>query len=51
MVFVLAMEMYPEIQAQAQKELDLITGGQRLPVLEDMDSLPYITAILKEILR
>ncbi|KAF9004239.1 cytochrome P450 [Cyathus striatus] len=48
--FVLAMVNYPEAQKKAQKELDEVLNG-RLPVHSDIPSLPYITAILREILR
>lgn len=49
--FVLAMVIFPEVQQNAQKELDIILGSQRLPDFSDEDSLPYITAIVKELLR
>ncbi|GJE84147.1 cytochrome P450 [Phanerochaete sordida] len=49
--FVLAMVLNPEVQRTAQKHVDSVTGGDRLPTIEDRDSLPYITAIIKEALR
>lgn len=49
--FVLAMMMHPAAQKRAQKELDALLQGQRLPTLEDRSSLPYLTAVLKEVLR
>ncbi|PPQ69882.1 hypothetical protein CVT25_005587 [Psilocybe cyanescens] len=49
--FVLAMLTYPDIQARAQKELDSVVGRDRLPEFSDRDSLPYLSAILKEVLR
>jgi len=36
---------------KAQKQLDDVLGGGRLPEHSDMDDLPYITAIIKEIFR
>lgn len=45
------MLTYPEIQARAQKELDSVVGRDRLPEFSDRDSLPYLSAILKEVLR
>lgn len=45
------MLLYPDVQTAAQKELDDIVGRSRLPDIDDRDSLPYITAILNEILR
>lgn len=50
-VFFLMMTLHPDIQKQAQSELDSITGRDRLPSFEDRSQLPYIDAIRKEILR
>ena len=36
---------------KAQKQLDEVTGGERLPEHSDIAELPYITAIIKEIFR
>ncbi|KAJ7616525.1 cytochrome P450 [Roridomyces roridus] len=50
--FLLAMSMYPEIQARAQEEIDLVVGAEaRLPILADRGRLPYIEALCKEVLR
>ncbi|KAI0714200.1 cytochrome P450 [Cerioporus squamosus] len=49
--FLLAMAMYPEVQKKAQKELDAALGFGRLPEFSDRPSLPYIQAIVKELLR
>ncbi|EMD33937.1 hypothetical protein CERSUDRAFT_141279 [Gelatoporia subvermispora B] len=49
--FFLAMVLYPEVQAKAQKELDQTLAESRLPDLHDQPLLPYITAIVKECLR
>jgi cytochrome P450 len=49
--FFLAATLYPEIVRLAQKELDQVIGGDRLPEFSDKPQLPYISAILKEILR
>jgi cytochrome P450 len=45
------MALHPNIQLKAQKQLDSVVGTKRLPEFEDMDSLPYIQAIVKELLR
>lgn len=45
------MALHPDIQLRAQAELDSITGGSRLPAYEDRQRLPYINAIVKEVLR
>ncbi|EKM48686.1 uncharacterized protein PHACADRAFT_154991 [Phanerochaete carnosa HHB-10118-sp] len=50
-VFILAVLLYPEVQLAAQAELDRVIGTDRLPVMEDEKSLPYITALVREILR
>ncbi|OCH96215.1 cytochrome P450 [Obba rivulosa] len=49
--FFLAMVLHPEIQVSAQKELDRVVGTDRLPDFSDYDSLPYVTAIVRESLR
>ncbi|TFK21255.1 cytochrome P450 [Coprinopsis marcescibilis] len=49
--FYLAMTLYPEVQVKAQKELDDYLKGERLPNFEDEPHLPYISAIVKEVLR
>ncbi|PCH39549.1 cytochrome P450 [Wolfiporia cocos MD-104 SS10] len=49
--FLLAMVMYPECFAKAQKEMDRITEAERLPTLDDKESLPYLECILKETYR
>lgn len=51
MSFVIAMLQYPEIQARAQKEIDSVTRGERLPEISDRDSMPYMQRIVKEVLR
>nr|BAL05107.1 cytochrome P450 [Phanerodontia chrysosporium] len=49
--FVLAMMTHPDVQRTAQEHIDRVTGGDRLPTIEDRDALPYVTAIIKEALR
>ncbi|KAJ6498322.1 cytochrome P450 [Mycena vulgaris] len=49
--FLVAMMLYPDVRLQAQKELDSVVGSERLPIHADRSSLPYIDAILMEILR
>ncbi|KAF5343042.1 hypothetical protein D9758_011166 [Tetrapyrgos nigripes] len=50
-VFVLAMRLYPNVMKKAQAEIDAVVGRDRLPTFEDRDHLPYIQAIVKEVLR
>ncbi|KAJ6517253.1 cytochrome P450 [Mycena vitilis] len=49
--FFLAMSLYPEVQAEAQRELDKVVGTDRLPDISDRPHLPYVNALCKEILR
>lgn len=49
--FFLAMTLYPEIQKKAQAEIDAVIGSERLPRLSDRGSLPYVEAIVLELLR
>ncbi|VDC05155.1 unnamed protein product [Peniophora sp. CBMAI 1063] len=49
--FFLAMTLYPEVQAKAQAEIDAVVGRDRLPTLADRPQLPYITALMNEVLR
>jgi len=53
MVFVLAMTLYPDVQTQAQAEIDSVIGVglPRLPSWNDRLSLPYLEAVVKETLR
>ncbi|KAI0699609.1 cytochrome P450 [Cerioporus squamosus] len=51
LVFFLAMALYPEAQQKAQEELDRVVGPSRLPDFSDRDSLPYVNALVKEVLR
>ncbi len=45
------MVLHSEAQKQAQAELDRIVGQDRLPEMADLDSLPYIQALILEVLR
>lgn len=45
------MVLHPAVQAKAQAELDSVIGSGRLPDYNDRPSLPYIDAIVKEVLR
>jgi len=44
------MALYPEVQKRAQTDIDQL-GSNSLPTLDDFDSLPYIRAIIKELVR
>ena len=45
------MVLFPQVQVKAQAELDGVVGNERLPSFDDRDSLPYINAVWKEVLR
>jgi len=45
------MTLHPDVQSRAQGEIDSVTGGSRLPAYEDKHNLPYVYAIMKEVLR
>ncbi|KAF6761857.1 cytochrome P450 [Ephemerocybe angulata] len=49
--FILAMTLFPEVQAKARQELDSVVGSDRLPDLSDEEKLPYLRAVLKEVVR
>ena len=47
----LAMTAFPEVQRRAQAELDTVVGRDRLPTFSDAPRLPYVSAVIKEVLR
>jgi len=47
----LAMTLYPDAQRKAQAEIYDVVGNGRLPVFSDEEQLPYVQAVLKEVLR
>jgi len=49
--FILAMALYPEAQKKAQTEIDRVIGRNRLPNFEDQDSLVYVEALVREVMR
>ncbi|KAJ3720579.1 cytochrome P450 [Lentinula raphanica] len=49
-VFFKAMARFPAVQARAQEELDRVLGD-RLPAMNDRPSLPYLNALLQEVIR
>ncbi|KAF8748675.1 cytochrome P450 [Rhizoctonia solani] len=51
LVFILAMTLNPRIQAKAQAEVDRVLGQDRLPEMDDRESLPYVECVLKEVER
>ncbi|KAF8174065.1 cytochrome P450 [Pholiota molesta] len=51
MNFFIAMISFPDVQKKAQSEIDHVVGNDRLPNYDDQSSLPYVTAILREVVR
>ncbi|TFK33360.1 cytochrome P450, partial [Crucibulum laeve] len=49
--FVVAMLHFPDVQRKAQAELAQVVGPSRLPEFGDESRLPYVSAVIKEILR
>ncbi|QRV89943.1 cytochrome P450 family protein [Ceratobasidium sp. AG-Ba] len=51
MGFFVAMILFPEAQAKAQQEIDLVTGSNRLPTIDDRSRLPYVGRLINELFR
>ncbi|KAJ3824427.1 cytochrome P450 [Lentinula raphanica] len=49
--FLLAMALYPDVQRRAQLEIDTVVGKDRFPTFQDRNKLPYVQAIVREVLR
>jgi cytochrome P450 len=49
--FVLLMTLHPDIQRRAQAEIDEVVGKDRPPTPEDRERLPYVCAVIKEVMR
>ncbi|KZW00539.1 cytochrome P450 [Exidia glandulosa HHB12029] len=47
----LVLALHPDVQSRAQKEIDDVTNGKRLPQYEDRPRLKYVNAIVKEVYR
>jgi len=43
--------MHPEVQRKAQAEIDGVIESDRFPTLADQSNLPYVDALMKEVLR
>jgi cytochrome P450 len=45
------MSLYPEVAQRAQAEIDSVVGRDRIPNFVDRESLPYVEALLQEVMR
>ncbi|KAI1362870.1 cytochrome P450 [Xylaria arbuscula] len=51
LAFFQAMVTHPEVQKEAQDQIDSVVKNTRQPSWNDYERLPYIVAIIKEVLR
>ncbi|KAJ3813269.1 cytochrome P450 1 [Lentinula aff. lateritia] len=49
--FLLTMCQHPDVQAKGRDEIERVIGTDRLPTFEDRQSLPYVEAIYREVMR
>ena len=47
----MAMALHPEKLRKAQAELDDVLGMERMPKISDKVNLPYVNALIKEVMR
>lgn len=45
------MALYPEVQDKLQAEIDTAVGREHLPHPSPLGRLPYLSAVMKEVLR
>ena len=45
------MVIHPDVQKEAQNEMDRVVGRGRLPSFSDRERLPYLEGVIKEIFR
>lgn len=45
------MTLHPEVLKKAHDEIDTVIGNDALPTFADRERLPYINAMVKEIIR
>jgi cytochrome P450 len=45
------MTLFPDVQSKAQDEINRVIGNDRLPNLADHNSLPYVSALVSEVMR
>ena len=42
---------YPDTMRKAQAEIDAVVGSSRMPNFDDAESLPYMRALINEVMR
>lgn len=47
----LAIVLNPECLRRAHTEIDAVIGTERLPTMADRPDLPYVNALMKEVMR
>jgi len=45
------MVLYPDVQARARAEINQVVKHDQIPSIADRVSLPYLDAVLREVLR
>ncbi|KAH6879360.1 O-methylsterigmatocystin oxidoreductase [Coprinopsis sp. MPI-PUGE-AT-0042] len=51
MAIIYSLASHQEVQRKAQGEIDQVVGADRLPTFTDLDQIPYVQAIVKEVTR
>ena len=51
LTFILAIVQYPDVQERACAEINQVVKNEMIPSMADRTSLPYIDAIIREVLR
>ncbi|KAG1830207.1 cytochrome P450 [Suillus variegatus] len=50
-IFLMAMILYPDVQARVRAEINQVVVHDKMPSIDDRPSLPYLDAVLREVLR
>ncbi|CAE7145026.1 unnamed protein product [Rhizoctonia solani] len=49
--FILMVSLHPETAKLAREEIDVVVGRERVPELKDREKMPYMEALLQEVMR
>ena len=47
----IALASNPSVQKRAQAEIDRVVSRERMPTFKDIPQLPYLNAVVTEVLR